>query len=269
MRDASRRHHASVFAGGVAFYGFLSMFPALAALVSTYGLLANPEDVSRQLDAVAGGLPAHVRGFVHDQIVAFTARSAEALGVEVAIGIGASIWAATKGMRALMTALSLTLGQEETRGFVRLNVTALLFTAGGVVSGAVAVAALVGLPVALSFLGLPQATEHLLRWLRWPAITAVALLGLAIVYHFGPAQPPRRWRWITLGSALATALWIGGSTLFSWFASGFGRGDLIDGSLAVVITLLTWFLLSAYVVILGAEVNVEVQRTRDRALSER
>jgi membrane protein len=264
MRDATRRHHASIFAGGVAFYGFLSMFPALAALVSTYGLLADPDHVRRQVDVIAGGLPPDILAVIHDQIARLTARSTGTLSIEAAVGIVAAIWAATKGMRALITGLSLAFGQEETRGFIRLNVTAFLFTVGAIVCGAIGIAGLILLPIALSFFGLSQATEHLLRWLRWPAVTLVTLLGLAVVYHYGPARPPTRWRWVSLGSAAATALWLGGSALFSRFASRVGEGDLIDGSLAVVITMLTWFLLSAYVVILGAEIDVEMKRIDDR-----
>ncbi len=263
MRDPTRRHHASIFAGGVAFYGFLSMFPALAALVSVYGLMADPEHVRRQFDTLAGGLPDDVQAALFNQVSRLAARSTGTLSLEVTVGILAAMWAATKGMRALITGLSLAFGQEETRGFIRLNATAFLFTVGAVVGGAIAVAGLIVLPLVMSFLRLSEVTEHLFRWLRWPALTVVTLLGLAVVYHFGPARPPVRWRWITPGSAVATALWLAGSALFSWVVSTFGKGDLIDGSLAVVITMLTWFLLSAYVVILGAELDVEIGRTHD------
>ena len=264
MRDATRRHHASIFAGGVAFYGFLSMFPALAALVSGYGLLADPDHVRRQVDRLAGVLPGEVRALIIDQITRLTVRSTGTLTIEAVVGIVAALWAATKGMRALITGLSLAFGQQETRGFVRLNATAFLFTVGAVVGGGIAIAGVIVLPIVLSFLRLSALTAHLFRWLRWPALMLVTLLALEIAYHFGPARPPGRWRWITPGSAVATALWLAGSALFSWFASGLGKSDIIDGSLAVVITMLTWFLLSAYVVILGAELNVEIERTRTR-----
>jgi membrane protein len=268
MRDATRRHHASIFAGGVAFYGFLSMFPALAALVSGYGLLADPDHVRRQVDRLAGGLPDEVRATIVDQVARLTERSTGTLTIEAVAAILTALWAATKGMRALITGLSLAFGQQETRGFIRLNATAFLFTAGAVVGGGIAIAGVIVLPIVLSFLRLSVLTEHLFRWLRWPALMLVTLIALAIAYHFGPARPPARWRWITPGSAVATGLWLAGSGLFSWFASRFGKSDLIDGSLAVVITMLTWFLLSAYVVILGAELNVEIERTsgRDRDL---
>src|SRR5262249_9292937 len=127
MRNATRRHHASVLAGGVAFFGFLSLFPALVALVSAYGLLADPEDVQRQLDVLAGGLPAQVQAFLYDHMAKLTARSSRTLSIEAAVSIAGAVWAATKGTKALITGLSLAFGQDETRGFIRLNVTAFLF----------------------------------------------------------------------------------------------------------------------------------------------
>jgi membrane protein len=264
MRDATRRHHSSILAGGVAFYAFLSMFPALAALVSGYGLLADPEHVRRQVDLLAGGLPADVQSVIYAQMARLTARSSGSLSFEAALGLVAALWAATKGMRALITGLSLAFGQDETRGFIRLNVTAFLFTVGGVLGGAAAVAGIVVLPLLFSFLHLSRLGELLFRWLRWPALAIAMLLGFAVAYHFGPARPPGRWRVVTPGALVATILWLAGSALFGWFASRFGKSDLIEGSLAVVITLLTWFLLSAYVVIIGAELNREIARTRPR-----
>ena len=208
-----------MLAGGVAFFAFLSMFPALAALVSVYGLLADPEDVTRQVDAFAGGLPPDVRTAIHDQMAHLTARSPGTLSIEAAIGIVAAIWAATKGMKALITGLSLAFGQKETRGFIRLNVTAFLFTMGAIVAGAVSIAAVIVLPVVLSFFHLSRLGEGLVRWLRWPMLTAVVLFGLSVAYNFGPAQAPARRRWVTFGSLAATALWLAGSALFSWFVS--------------------------------------------------
>ncbi len=259
MRSATKRHHASILAGGVAFFAFLSMFPALAALVSVYGLVADPEDVTRQLDAFAGALPPDIYAAIHDQLARLTARSTGTLSLEAAIGIVAAIWAATKGMKALITGLSLAFGQRETRGFIRLNVTAFLFTMGAIFSGAISVAALIVFPVVLSVLHLARLGE-LLRWLRWPLLALVVLVGLSVAYRYGPAEAPPRRRWVTVGSLAASVLWLAGSGLFSWFASTLAKPDRIDGGLGVIITVLTWFLLSAYIVILGAELDAEIAR---------
>ena len=264
MRSATRRHAASVLAGGVAFFGFLAILPALAALVSIYGLLANPEDVARQVNAVAGALPGDVQSAIHDQMAALTARSPGTLTVEAAVGIVAAIWAATKGMKALITGLSLAFGQEESRGFIRLNATAFLFTFASIVAGVIGIAAVIVLPMVLSFLHLSRLGEELIRWLRWPTLAIMVLVGLSVAYRFGPARPPPRRRWLTPGSLVATALWLAGSAIFSWAASAITKTDRIDGSLGVVITVLTWFLLSAYVVILGAELDGEIARDAER-----
>jgi len=260
MRSATKRHHASVLAGGVAFFAFLSILPALAALVSLYGLVADPADVGRQVDAVTRGLPTDVRHAIHDQMAGLTARSSGTLSLEAAAGIIAAIWAATKGMKALITGLSLAFGQRETRGFVRLNVTAFLFTMGSIVAGVIAIALVIVLPVVLSFFHLSRLGEGLIRWLRWPMLTLGVLGALGVAYRFGPAQAPTRRRMVTPGSLVATALWLAGSAIFSWFVSATATSDRIDGSLGVVITVLTWFLLSAYVVILGAELDAEIAR---------
>jgi membrane protein len=260
MRGASRRHQASVLAGGVAFYSFLSIWPALAALVSIYGLVANPDDVTRQVDAVFGALPPEARNAILDQVTRLAARSTGTLSLEAAISIMAAVWAATKGMKALITGLSLAFGQAETRGFVRLSATAFAFTLGSIVAGVIGIAAVIVLPMVLSFFHLSRISEGLIRWLRWPTLCVLVLLGLSAAYRFGPARPPPWRHWLTPGSLAATALWLAGSAIFSWVASATTKTDRFDGSVGVVITILTWFLLSAYVVILGAELDAEIAR---------
>ncbi|HXJ21825.1 MAG TPA: YihY/virulence factor BrkB family protein [Polyangia bacterium] len=267
MRAASKRHQGTILAGGVAFYAFLSMLPALAALVSLYGLVANPDDVTRQVDALAGALPYEVRRVIYDQVTRLAARSRGTLSLEAAIGIVAAVWAATKGMKALITGLSLAFGQKETRGFIRLNLTAFLFTMAAIVFAAVSIGAVIVFPVVLSFFRLPHVSAQLIRWLRWPTLTLATLLALSVAYRYGPARPLPGRRWVSIGSVAATALWLLGSAFFSWFVTATASGDRIEGSLGVVITLLTWFLLSAYVVILGAELDAEIARERDRAAS--
>jgi len=260
MMKADRRHQASIVAGGVAFYSFLSMFPALVALVSGYGLLADPADVRTQVDALAGGLPDAVQSVIYREVSRLVSRSSRTLSLEATISIVAAIWAATKGTKALITALSLSFGQRETRGYLRLNVTAFLFTAGAIVFGALAVGATIVLPLVLTHLGLSRSTQSLMQWLRWPALAVVMLFGLAVVYHYGPSQAPARFRWVTPGAVVATTLWIAGSALFSWSVSTFASSRSVDGTLGVMITLLTWFLLSAHIFIIGAELNVETDR---------
>ena len=256
-----KQGHASVLAGGVAFYGFLALFPALVALVSTYGLLADPRDVKMQVDAMSGLLPPQLKEVVRGEMENLASRSSRTLSVEVAVSILAALWAANKGTRALIIALDVAFGQQQSRSMLRLYLTSLLFTVGGLAFGVLSVAALIAAPVLFSLVGMEHSGMRLLAWLRWPALAAALLVGLALVYRYGPARTPPKWQWVTPGSAIAAALWLIGSVLFSWFASNTAYQSF-DGSIAAIAVLLTWFLLSAYIVILGAEVDAELERRR-------
>jgi membrane protein len=262
MMRPDQRHQASIVAGGVAFYGFLSMFPALVALVSGYGLLSDPADVRNQVNVLAGGLPPAVQEVIYREMSQLVSRSHRKLSLEAAISIVGAVWAATKGTKALITALSLAFGQKETRGYVRLNLTAFLFTAGAIVFGVLAVGATILLPPVLGRVGVPRATQHLMWWLRWPALALMMLLGLAVAYHYGPSQAPGKWRWVTPGAVVATVLWMAGTAVFTWFVTTFATSGAVDGSLGVIITLLGWFLLSAHIFIVGAELNAESERLK-------
>jgi membrane protein len=260
---ALKRGQASVMAAGVAFYAFLALVPALFALVSIYGLLADPHDVKGQVDALSGVLPQQVRAVLQAELARLAARSSRTMSFELAAGTAMALWAATKGTRALLVALAVVFQQAP--DVVRLSATALAITAAGVGFGTVAVAAVVALPPLLGGRGLgplDPAAGWLLSWLRWPVLGAVLALGLAFVYG---RSRPGGWRGLTAGSMLATLLWLVGSGLFSWFVAHHSSYSHLDGSLAAFAVLLSWFLLSAYVVIFGAIVDAEVAGLRPDA----
>jgi membrane protein len=231
--------------------------------VATYGLLANPRDVQVQVESLAGFLPPQVKEVVKAEMEQLAGRSSQTLSVEVVVSILAALWAANKGTRALIVALDMSFGQQRPRSLVRLNLISLLLTAGGVAFALLSVAALIAAPALFSAVGLSRSSATLLAWLRWPGLAAALLLGLAVAYRYGPARTPTRWRWVTPGSGLATGLWLVSSAIFSWFMTHHTSYQSFDGSMAAIAVLLTWFLLSAYVVILGAEVDAQLERRRD------
>jgi membrane protein len=260
----ARRHHASVVSAGVAFFSFVSLFPALAAIVSAYGLLADPDDVRRQVDVLARGLPEQIRQVLEVELARLTARSSGPLSLDIAVGIVLAVWAATKGMKSLMTALAIAFDQEETRGHVRMAALAFAFTAGALSLGLLAVGAMIALPVVLRHVGLSTVGASLITWLRWPVLAAVVTGCLAVLYRYGPPRRSASWRWITPGVALATVSWLAGSALFSWSAARFAGSRNLDGTLGAILLFLSWFFLTAYVVILGAELDAEIDRWRAR-----
>jgi len=259
VRREIKEGRSSIMAGGVAFYCFLALFPALTALVSLYGLIADPQDVGRQVDALAPVLPQPVRALMQRELSRLVARSTGTLSLEVAASTAAALWAANKGTRALMVAIDVVFHPRQPGNIVKLSVAALAFTAGGILFGVLSLVGVVAAPALLGRLGVGRHAWQLMVWLRWPFLAAVLLLGLALLYRFSRVERPRGWRWVTPGSATAAALWLIASGLFSWFVSARGSPQSLDGSIAALAVLLSWFLLSAYTVILGAAVDAALE----------
>jgi membrane protein len=258
LRRELAEGRVSIMAGGVAFYGFLALFPALTALVSIYGLLADPHRIGEQLDARAVLLPEQVRDVLRTELTSLASRSTGTLCLEVVVGILLALWAANKGTRSLMLAVAAVFEPGKATNIVKVNFRALVLTVVAIVFAVLAVAAVIAVPTVVGLLNLSElAALGLLKWLRWPLLAGLLLVGLALVYRW--SRPQARVRWVTAGSALVTAAWLVGSGLFSWFVSTFTSYQRLDGSIAAFAILLSWFLLSAYLVILGAAVDAELE----------
>ena len=264
LKDQIRKDRLSIVAAGVAFYSLLAIFPALIALVAIYGLAFEPTEVEEQVAALGGVLPEQAAGILMNQLHELTSTSGAALGVGAIGGLLLALWSASTGMRALMAALNVAYKEDEKRGFFHLYGTALLLTLGALVGTLTAMGLLPALPVALQFLGLEDAMKRYVGIAAWPILVLTMMIGLAIVYRYGPSRREPKWRWVSWGAVVATVLWITGSLLFSAYVSKFGRYNEIYGSIGAIIILLMWFLLSAYAVLIGAELNSEMERQTRR-----
>jgi membrane protein len=252
--------NVDIIAGGLALYALLAVFPALAAAVSIYGLFASPEDIAAHLQQVAAVLPDQAANILQQRLSDLSQHPRDTLSFGIVIGIAVALWSARKGMVALMTATNVAYDEEESRGFFKQLFVSLAFTVGAVI-GFLAVLLLgVVVPLALSVVPLGSAAEIVLLGARWILLFGVAVLGLAIVYRFAPDRHEAQWRWITPGSLIAATLWLVGSALFALYVRNSGSYDETYGTLGGVIVLLMWFYLSGYIVILGAEVNAEMER---------
>jgi membrane protein len=246
-------------AAAVTYFVLLALFPALAALVSVYGLFADPASMERHLDAMAGLLPGGALDIIREQLHTLAAQGGQTLGFTFVSGLMVSLWSANSGIKALFDALNVVYDEEEKRGFFRLNMLSLTFTISTLVFLLIAMAALVVLPNILHELGLKDTTHQLLDILRWPLLLLLAGLALACVYRFGPSRRKPRWRWVTWGSAFAAVAWLVVSLLFSWYASNFGNYNKTYGSLGAVIGFMTWLWISSVVILIGAEINAETE----------
>jgi membrane protein len=264
-------------AAGVVFYGLLAMFPAITAIVSLYGLFANAATINDHLTFAAGILPASAVDIIHEQIARLTAKSDTNLGFAFISGLAIALWSANAGMKAMMDALNVVYEEKEKRGFIHLNLISLAFTLGVIVLALVASGGVVLPPLILTHLGLAQVTNALFQYARWPVLLAVIIIGLATIYRFGPSRRRARWRWLSIGTLAAAAAWIISSAFFSWYLAAYAHFDVTYGSLGTGVGLMMWMWMSAIIVLLGAQLNSEIEHQtatdstveRDRPLGER
>jgi membrane protein len=249
----------TAIAGGVTFFALLAMFPAAAALVSIYGLFTDPRTLTDQLDALTNVMPGGALDVLGDQLHRLAEQGRSSLGIAFLISLGAAVWSANAGMKALFDSLNIVYGETEKRGFFALNLTSLCFTLGGLLFILAALAAVVVLPVVFSLVGLDSAVETALRWGRWPLLLVALAVSLAIIYRWGPSRTHARWRWISWGSATASLLWLVASLAFSWYAANFGNFNKTYGTLGAAIGFMTWIWLSSIVVLAGAELDAELE----------
>ncbi len=270
-RDIARRtwnelgdDHVSMIAAGVAFYILLALFPAIAAVISIWGLVADPAQIEQQIEAISGALPQQAASIIKDQARRLASSAGGALSLGAIFGLLLTLYSASKGTKALIEGLNIIYDEEEERGFLRLNLVALGLTLGVLIVMIVALGLIAVVPAVLDSLGLGSTAKTLIAWLRWPLLFVIALGILAVFYRYAPSRDEARWRWVSWGSAIATLLWIVGSIAFSLYVRNFGSYNETYGSLGAVIILLTWLWLTAFIVLLGAELNAEMEHQTAR-----
>jgi membrane protein len=242
---------------GVAFYTLLALFPGLAAFVSLYGLFADVAEAQRHLHILALFLPPAGLAFIGEQMIRLATAGKGGLSLAFVTGLLVSIWSANGAVRALITGLNIAYEERETRGFLRATLISLAFTFGLLAFVIVALGLLAAGPAIEAFVG-PRAAL-LFGWISWPVLIALLILGLALLYRFGPSRDPVQWKWITWGSAGVIVFWLIASALFSLYVGSFANYDRTYGSLGAVIGFMMWIYLSTIVVLAGAELNAEIE----------
>ena len=243
---------------GVTFFALLAIFPAIAALVSVYGLVADASTINDQLASLQGIMPQGALDILGDQVKLLDEKGNATLGLSLLVSVALSVWSANGGMKHIFDALNLVYNERENRNFFVLNLVSLAFTAGALAFLILALGAVVVLPVVFEFIGIGK-DAWWLALLRWPALLLAVLGGLAVLYRYGPSRDAPRWHWVTGGSTVAAVLWLGGSLLFSWYVANFGSYNKTYGSLGAAIGFMTWIWISTTIVLLGAQVNAEME----------
>ncbi|WP_083982356.1 YihY/virulence factor BrkB family protein [Devosia soli] len=254
----------TMIAAAVTYYLLLSLFPMLTAFISIYGLFVDAQTVSDHLNLLSSIVPQGGMDIVNEQLTKLSETGTSTLGVALVISTGLAIWSASSGVKTMFEAMNIAYDEREDRNFFALNAIALAFTFGSIIGAIVLLGAALLVPAALNLMGLGTGLEWLLRIGSYALLTAVLLLGLALLYRFGPSRQQAKWRWISPGALLATVIILILSLLFSWYAANFGNYDKTYGSLGGLIALLTWIWISVTAVIVGAELNSEAERQTRR-----
>lgn len=254
------KDHISVVSAGIAFYTLLSIFPAIVAMISIAGLVFDPAEIASQAAAVADMLPEEAAAILQDQIVKVSGGDQTGTGLVALFGIVIALYGAMKGVMTLMEGLNIAYDEEETRGTIRLYLTAIALTLCLMLGLIAGMALVILLPSLAAFGWLPPEVGTVIEWLKWPVLAVLTMLGLAMIYRVGPSRANPRWAWVSVGAVSATVLWILGTMAFSVYARNFGSYTETYGTLGGVIILLTWMWLSAFVVLAGAELNAETEQ---------
>lgn len=252
--------NVAIIAAGVAFFTMLAIFPLITAVLSIYGYFADPTEAYNQLESVSDMLPVEAWKIISTQVQAVANAPSASLGLGIAISLLVALWSAGSGIRAMMRAMNVAYGEIEKRniavfyglaGSMTLSVTIFLW---------IALAVIIGVPAALTLLKLEGLTATITRFLPWTILISMFAFATFVLYRFGPSRRPARKRWVSPGVLFATLSWLAFSYGFSRFVAAFGSYNKTYGGLSAAIILLIWFWLTAYVVIVGAELNAEMER---------
>lgn len=255
----------TLVAAGVAFYGLLALFPAITAAVALVGIAIDPAMLAERADWLIAAVPGAAGELISNQLTEVAGAAEGSLTLAAVAALLVALWSASNGTGSMVQGLTLIYEEEETRGFVKLKLVNIALTVALIVGLAVAVLIVAAIPAALAFLGAAPFLTDLASWLRWPAMFVVGLIGIAALFRFGPDRRDAKWRWLTPGAAVGCALWVAGTFGFSFYVQNFANYNETFGTLAGVIVLLTWLWLSAFVVLLAAllDAEIEAQTARD------
>jgi membrane protein len=258
------RDHVPIMAAGIAFYALLSIFPGMSALISIYGLVADPITIENQLSSLSGVLPQEALKLLSDQLHALVAAPRDKLGLGLVVSLLLALWSATSGTGALMQALTVAYEEQDDRGTLSFYGGAIGLTLAIGVFALLSLFLIAGIPAVIGSLPLSELWRDRISLIRWPLLAILALVAMGVLYRYAPARRNPCWHCFSAGTIGAAVLWLVGSAGFSFYVARFSSYDKTYGSLGAVVILLMWFYVTAYIILAGAELNSEIEKARER-----
>ncbi len=249
----------SMIAAAMSYYALLAFVPALTSVVLIYAWINDPSAISNQINSMSRFLPAEAQTILKDQLTSLSSKASSALGLSAIGSLLFSLWSASKASTAVMDAMNIIYDEKEKRSFIRRTGMAIWMTLFGAILSIVALLVVVGIPPVLANFHFPAMFESLAAGVGWIVLLLIFSFYLSFAYRFGPCREKAKWSWVSRGSIIASVLWAATSLLFSWYAAKFGNFNKTYGSLGAVIVLMTWFYISSFIILLGGEINSELE----------
>lgn len=265
LYQALSEDRVMLIAAGVTYYLLLAIFPAVSVLVSLYGFFSDPAAIADRISFLSSVMPPDALNIFLDQLRALASTEKATLSVGLAGGIALALWSANNGMKALFEAMNVAYAENEKRSLLKLNLVSLGFTLGALLLLVVVIFAMGVVPAVLTYLWLGGFTEAIIRFVRWPAMLIFVGAGIVILYRFGPSREPAKLRWLTWGAVFTAVAWLASSLAVSYYLANVADYNATYGTLGATIGFMVWTWISVVIVIVGAEINAELehQTTKD------
>jgi membrane protein len=259
VKDGISEDRLSMISAAMAYYALFAFIPALSSVVLIYAWVSDPAQISEHLNKVSHILPSEIQQMLKEQLGTLASAPTTKLGFGALFSLVLTLYSASKGSLATMDGLNIIYDEKEERGFIQQNLMAIGMTFIAAIIGLLAIAAIVIVPAVANFIGWPAGLEIAVSAASWIILLALFSLFLAIIYRFGPHREKPQWKWVSVGAIVASVGFVLSSALFSWYASEFGNFNKTYGSMGAVIVLMMWFYISSFVILLGGEINAELE----------
>lgn len=259
IKERTDENNVVIISAGVGFFGFLAIFPAIMALISIYGFVMDPQQIEEQVSKISAMMPEQTHKILQYRVDNFIKPEGKSLSWGTFFGILLGIWIGNLGTKSLFKGINIAYETESKRGIIINNVLTLLFTFGAIILIILSAALIVAFPAIIDKIGLPDNIESLIRWLRWLVMGIILVGSIGLIYNFGPKRKRPGFMWVIPGAVLAASLWLLASWAFSFYIRNFWNLGEIYGSISAVIFLMLWLFISTFIVLLGAELNYEIE----------
>lgn len=263
VKNDLKTDHISMISGAMAYYCLFAMVPAITAIVLMYAWFSDPAEISQHIAKASQFIPAELQEILKTQLGGLASQKSK-LGFGAIAALFLALWGASKASKAVMEAMNIIYEEEDKRGFFKKNLLALSMTLLAIVMGILALGVIVLIPAITNMFNFGPAIEVGATIASWVILLALFSFFLSFAYRYGPDRQRAKWKWVSTGAVIAAVLWAIVSALFSWYAKEFGNFNKTYGSLGAMIVLMTWFYLSSFVILLGGEINAELEHQTKR-----